>query len=241
MSYDPHAPGLRGGFAATAGAAIDQGLRQYMLRVYNVMAGGLAVSGLVAWLAVSTGLYQQIASTPLIWVVMLAPLGLVMLLGLRIDRLSAGAAQACFWGYAALMGLSLAGILLVFTGTSIARVFFITAGTFAATSLYGYATRRDLTQLGSFLTMGLIGIVLAALVNLFIGSNALQFAISVIGVIVFTGLAAFDTQRIKESYLASDAGDVAAKKAVMGALMLYLDFVNLFVMLLQLFGARREE
>ena len=219
---------------------VDVGLRRYMLQVYNFMAAGLGVTGLVAYGAVATGFYQQIAGTPLIWLVMLAPLGAVLFLSFRIESLSIGAAQATFWTYAALMGLSLAGIFLLFTGTSIARVFFITAGTFAAMSVYGYTTQRDLSQFGSFLFMGLIGIVLASIVNIFIGSSALQFAISVIGVIVFTGLTAWDTQRIKEVYLESDPGDVLTKKALMGALSLYLDFINLFVMLLQLVGQRRE-
>jgi hypothetical protein len=219
---------------------VDVGLRRYMLQVYNFMAAGLGVTGLVAYGAVATGFYQQIAGTPLIWLVMLAPLGAVLFLSFRIESLSIGAAQATFWTYAALMGLSLAGIFLLFTGTSIARVFFITAGTFAAMSLYGYTTQRDLSQFGSFLFMGLIGIVLASIVNIFIGSSALQFAISVIGVIVFTGLTAWDTQRIKEVYLESDPGDVLTKKALMGALSLYLDFINLFVMLLQFVGQRRE-
>ena len=230
----------RPGYGARTGVEIDLGLRQYMLRVYNFMAAGLGLTGLVAYGAAASGFYQQIAGTPLIWVVMLAPLGAVLFLSIRIERMSVGAAQALFWTYAALMGLSLAGIFLVFTGTSIARVFFISAATFAATSLYGYTTRRDLSQVGSFLFMGLIGIVLASLVNMFIGSSALQFAISVIGVLVFTGLTAWDTQRMKEVYLASDPGDVLTKKALMGALALYLDFVNLFVLLLQLTGQRRE-
>ena len=220
--------------------AVDPGLRLYMLWVYNFMAAGLGLTGLVAYVAVATGFYQQIDGTPLIWLVMLAPLGIVLLLGFYIERMSAGAAQATFWGYAALMGLSLAGIFMVFTGASIARVFFISAATFAATSLYGYTTRHDLAQFGSFLVMGLIGIVLASLVNIFIGSTALQFAISVIGVLVFTGLTAWDTQRIKEVYLASDPGDALAKKALIGALSLYLDFINLFVLLLQLTGQRRD-
>jgi len=242
VSYDssldrgstPHA--LYRGDART----IDAGLRQYMLRVYNFMAAGLGLTGLVAYAAVASGLYQQITGTPVIWVVMLAPLAVVLLLSFRIERMSVGAAQASFWGYAALMGLSLAGVFLIYTGTSIARVFFISAATFAAMSLYGYTTRRDLSRFGSFLFMGLIGIVLASLVNVFIGSSALQFAVSVIGVIVFTGLTAWDTQRIKEIYLESDPGDVLTKKALMGALTLYLDFINLFVMLLQLTGQRRE-
>jgi FtsH-binding integral membrane protein len=230
----------RPAFGGATNIDIDLGLRQYMLRVYNLMAAGLGLTGLVAYVAVVTGFYQQIASTPLIWVVMLAPLAAVLFLSFRIERMSVGAAQATFWGYAALMGLSLAGIFLVYTGASVARVFFISAATFAAMSLYGYTTRRDLSRFGSFLFMGLIGIVLASVVNIFIGSSALQFAISVIGVLVFTGLTAYDTQRIKEVYLASDPGEVLAKKALMGALTLYLDFINLFVMLLQLTGQRRE-
>jgi hypothetical protein len=228
------------GRSAYGAEAVDPGLRRYMLRVYNFMAGGLGVTGLVAYAAVATGLYQQIAATPLIWVVMLAPLALVLLLSFRIERMSVGAAQTSFWFYAALMGLSLAGIFLIYTGTSIARVFFISAATFAAMSLYGYTTRRDLSRFGSFLFMGLIGVVLASIVNIFIASSALQFAVSVIGVLVFTGLTAWDTQRIKAIYFESDAGDVLTKKALLGALALYLDFINLFVMLLQLTGQRRS-
>ena len=242
MSYN--SPPDRGSWSrpAYSGArvGVDFGLRQYMLRVYNFMAAGLGLTGLIAYAAVATGFYQQIAGTPLIWLVMLAPIGVVLLLSFRIEHMSVASAQAAFWGYAALMGLSLAGVFLVYTGVSVARVFFITAATFAAMSLYGYTTRRDLSQFGSFLFMGLIGIVLASLVNIFIASSALQFAISVIGVVVFTGLTAWDTQRIKEIYLASDPGDVLTKKALMGALALYLDFINLFVLLLQLTGQRRD-
>jgi len=176
----------------------------------------------------------------LMFVLMLAPIGLVMWLSFGIERMQASTAQALFWVYAGVMGLSLASVFLVFTGESIARVFFITAGTFGAMSLYGYTTQRDLTQWGSFLFMGLIGIILAGLVNIFLQSSALQFAISVIGVIVFVGLTAYDTQQIKESYFAYDDGQIAGKKAIMGALRLYLDFINLFMMLLQLFGTRRD-
>jgi hypothetical protein len=171
---------------------------------------------------------------------MLAPLGFVFFLGAKIRTMSVGAAQLTFWLFAATMGLSLASIFLVFTGESIARVFFITAGTFGAMSLYGYTTKRDLSAWGSFLFMGLIGIIIAMLVNLFIASSALHFAISVIGVLVFTGLTAYDTQRIKEMYYELDGSDVVARKAIMGALSLYLDFINMFVMLLHLFGAARE-
>jgi uncharacterized protein len=222
-------------------AAIDVGLRDYMLRVYNYMASGLALTGIVAYVAAYSGFYASIAGTPLIWLVMLAPLGLVFFLSFRLEKMSLGAAQGTFWAYAGLMGLSLAGIFLVFTGASIARVFFITAGTFAAMSLYGYTTKADLSRFGSFLMMGLIGLVLASLVNLFVGSSALQFAISVIGVLVFTGLTAWDTQRIKEMYVENQDGTVTGKKAVLGALQLYLDFINLFMMLLQLLGVRRGE
>jgi uncharacterized protein len=221
-------------------AAIDEGLRAHMQRVYGYMAGGLALTGIVAYGGAASGFYQSIASTPLIWLVMLAPLGFVLALSFGIQRMSAATAMLLFWIYAAVMGLSLGSIFLVFTGTSIARVFFITAATYGAMSLYGYTTRTDLSRFGSFLMMGLIGIVIASLVNIFVGSNTLQFVISIVGVIVFVGLTAYDTQRIKEMYLESDSGEIAGKKAVLGALALYLDFINLFMMLLQLFGQRRD-
>lgn len=220
-------------------AAADEGLRSYMRSVYNYMALALAVTGLVAYFAASTGFYASIAHTPMIWVVLFAPLGLVLFLSFRIQQMSLGAAQAAFWAYSALLGLSLAGIFLVYTGQSISRVFFITGGTFAAMSVYGYTTRSDLTRFGSFLLMGLIGVVVASLVNIFLKSSAVQFAVSVMGVMVFVGLTAYDTQRIKSFYSGADAADVAGKKAVMGALSLYLDFINLFLMLLRLFGSRR--
>jgi uncharacterized protein len=222
---------------------IDVGLRNYMLRVYNYMASGLALTGIVAYAASYGGdqsIYASIQHTPLIWLVMLAPLGFVLALSYGINRMQAGTAQALFWLFSAVMGLSLAFWLLHFTGESVARVFFITAGTFAAMSFYGYTTRRDLSQFGSFLFMGLIGIILASIVNMFVGSSALQFAISVIGVLVFVGLTAYDTQQIKETYVEYDDGQIAAKKAILGALSLYLDFINLFVMLLQLLGVRRD-
>ena len=233
-------PGYGGAYGGVSQAQIDEGLRAYMLRIYNYMASGLALTGIVAYVAAFSGFYASIAATPLIWLVMLAPLGFVLALSFGINRMSAGTAQAVFWAYAAVMGLSLAGIFLIYTGASIARVFFITGGTFAAMSLYGYTTKRDLSQFGSFLMMGLIGIIIASLVNMFIGSTALQFAISVIGVLVFVGLTAWDTQSIKEMYVASDDGQLAGKKSIMGALRLYLDFLNLFLMLLQLFGNRRD-
>jgi FtsH-binding integral membrane protein len=219
---------------------VDVGLRSYMLRVYNYMAAGLAITGLVAYFAAVSGLYQSIYGTALYWVVVFAPLGLVLLLSFRIQHMSLGAAQLTFWAYAALVGLSLSGLFLVYTGASIAETFFITAATFLAMSLYGYTTRSDLTKFGSFLLMGLIGIIIAGLANLFFHSAALQFAISVIGVVVFVGLTAWDTQRIKEMYWEGDSDVVAGKKAVMGALALYLDFINLFVILMQFFGQRRD-
>jgi hypothetical protein len=227
--------------AQAEAAQIDVGLRRYMLQVYNYMASGVALTGIVAYLTASSPtLLHAIYGTPLMWVVMLAPLGAVFFLSFKINSIKFSTAQAIFWGYAALMGLSLASIFLVFTGTSIARVFFITAGTFGAMSLYGYTTKRDLAAFGSFLFMGLIGIVLASLVNLFLHSTGLQFAISIIGVLVFTGLTAWDTQRIKELYNALDDSEVYGKKALMGALTLYLDFINLFIMLMQILGNRRD-
>ena len=230
--------------ASVAVQATDEGLRSYMLSVYNYMGLGLVITGLVAFVVASTpALYVPIFTSPLKWVVMLAPLGFVFFLGARIQAMSASAAQLTFWAFSAVMGLSLASIFLVFTGESIARVFFITAATFGAVSLYGYTTKRNLAGMGSFLFMGLIGIVIAGLVNIFLASSALQFAISVIGVLVFTGLTAWDTQRLKEEYLGSYAyagGEMIAKGAIMGALSLYLNFINLFMMLLQLFGNQRN-
>ena len=221
-------------------ADIDVGLRQYMLKVYNFMTGGLVVTGLVAYgVAGSPTILRAIYGTPLQWVVMLAPIGFAMLFGFRIQKMRASTAQMLYWAFAAVMGLSLSYIFLAYTGASVARVFFITAGTFAGMSLYGYTTKRDLAGVGSFMMMGLIGIILAMLVNLFLHSSALQFAISVIGVIVFVGLTAWDTQRIKEMYVAGDVAEIGTKKAILGAFQLYLDFINLFVMLLQLLGNRR--
>ena len=220
---------------------IDEGLRSYLLQVYNYMGLGLAITGVVAFLVAATpALYEPIFTTPLKWVVMLAPLGFVFFLGAKIQTMSVSAAQITFWAFAAVMGLSMASIFLVFTGASIARVFFITAAMFGAMSLYGYTTKRDLSGWGSFLFMGLIGIIIAALVNIFLASAALQFAVSVIGVLVFTGLTAYDTQRIKEMYYELDAADVATRTAIMGALSLYLNFINMFMMLLHLFGTTRE-
>lgn len=222
-------------------AEVDVGLRQFLVGVYNYMGFGLVLTGVVAYAAAESGLYASLAQAPLLlWVVVLSPLALVFFLSFRIEKMSLGAAQAAFWAYAGLVGLSLAGVFLMYTGASIARTFFITAATFLAMSLYGYTTRTDLTRFGSFLIMGLIGIVLASLANIFFASSTLQLLISVIGVIVFVGLTAYDTQRIKEIYFSGDTTIVAGKKAVMGALTLYLDFLNLFLLILQLTGDRRR-
>jgi hypothetical protein len=231
--------GYRIGTGAQAGAVYDEGLRKHMLRVYNHMGLGLVVTGLVAFFVASTpALYVPIFSSPLKWVVMLAPLAFVMLFSFRMQTMSASGAQAMFWAFCAVMGLSLASVFLVFTSTSIARTFFIAATMFGATSLYGYTTRRDLTQFSSFLIMGLIGVVIASLVNLFLGSTALQFAISVIGIAVFVGLTAWDTQTIKEQYAENFDAESQQKLAVFGAFSLYLNFINIFQLLLNFTGER---
>ena len=218
---------------------IDVGLRAYMLKVYNYMCTGLALTGVVAFAAsTSTGLMQAIYGTPLQWVIMLAPLGMVFFLAAKVNSMKASTAQTVFWIYAGLMGLSLSYIFLVYTGASITRVFFVTAGAFAGLSLYGYSTKRDLSAMGSFLIMGLIGIILASIVNIFLGSPGLEFVISVLGVLIFAGLTAYDTQKIKSMYYEADGNEVSDKKAIMGALSLYLDFINMFIFLLHLFGNR---
>jgi len=231
--------GYRVGTGAQAGAVFDEGLRQHMLRVYNYMGVGLVVTGLVAFLVSSTpALYVPIFSSPLKYVVMLAPLAFVLLFSFKMQTMSAASAQAMFWAFCAVMGLSLASVFLVFTGTSIARTFFIAATMFGATSLYGYTTRRDLTQFSSFLIMGLIGVVIASIVNIFLGSTALQFAISVIGIAVFIGLTAWDTQTIKEQYAENFDAESRQKLAVFGAFSLYLNFINIFQLLLNFTGER---
>ena len=236
--------------ATTVADTMDAGLRAHMLRVYNYMVGALALTGAVAYGVANTpallNLIYQVAPngalqpTILGWIVMLAPIGLVLLLSMRINHMSQGAAQATFWGYAALVGASLASILIAYTGASVAMTFFVTAGTFGAMSLWGYTTKRDLTGFGSFLFMGLIGLILASLANFFFKSPVMDFVISVIGVLIFTGLTAWDTQKIKNTYYAV-GGDVAVvgKAAIMGALALYLDFLNIFLFLLRFLGNRR--
>ncbi|MFN7027196.1 MAG: Bax inhibitor-1/YccA family protein, partial [Pseudorhizobium sp.] len=217
----------------------------YMLKVYNLMALGMAITGVAAYgtyaLAVSNPAFANLLfASPLRWVIMLAPLGLVFFLSFRINSMSVGAAQATFWGYAALMGVSLSSIFIVFTGESIVQTFLVTAASFGALSLYGYTTKKDLSGLGSFLIMGLFGLIIASIVNIFLQSSAMGFAISAIGVLIFAGLTAYDTQKIKEMYFEGDDALVAGRKAIMGALTLYLDFINLFMFLLQFLGNRNE-
>ena len=244
--FDPRS--ATSAYPTRTGAAVDEGLRSYMLGVYNYMAAGVALTGVAAYLTsvMAVGADGQLTSfgtaiygSALKYVVMLAPLAFVFFLSFRIEKMSVGAAQLTFWLFAAVMGVSLSSIFLVFTGQSITQIFFVTAATFGALSLWGYTTKRDISGWGSFLFMGLIGIILASIVNIFLGSSGLQFAISVIGVLVFAGLTAYDTQRIKDGYF-TVAGNAEAmgRSAIMGALALYLDFINMFMMLLNLFGNR---
>ncbi len=241
-------------------ATVDAGLRAYMLRIYNYMSIGLAITGLAAlgvyMIAVADGssadairigkLYltpvgYQIYVGPLKWLFMLAPLAMVFAISAGINKFKPATTQLLFWLFSALMGVSLSSIFLIYTHTSIVRVFFITAASFGALSLYGYTTKRDMTGMGSFLIMGLFGIIIASVVNIFIASSALQFVVSVVGVLVFAGLTAWDTQRLKNDYIygyASQGGDVAERAAISGALSLYLNFINLFTLLLQLLGQR---
>ena len=251
--FDRNYAASRRGFGTDRAVAIDQGLRAYMIRVYNYMAVGVALTGLVAWLTFQaavvtdaggaivglTSFGQAIYSGPAVLVLFLGTLGLVFLISWRIDSLQPSTAFALFMVYAGALGLMLSSVFLTYTGVSISRTFFVSAASFGALSLYGYTTKRDLSPIGSFLMMGVIGIILAMLVNMFLRSTQLDFVISVIGVICFAGLTAWDTQRIKEMYDPMDDGTVGGRKAVMGALALYLDFINLFLMLLRLFGDRR--
>jgi len=253
MDFDKKGILARAKEAQSTTVVMDEGLRAYMLKVYNYMATGILLTGIIALLSFKmsvvtdasgaitgfTNIGNALFFSGLKWIVMLAPLGIVFYMSFGINKMSASKAQTVFWVFAALMGLSLSWILLVYTGVSVARVFFITSATFGAMSLYGYTTKRDLTKLGSFLMMGLIGIIIASIVNIFMKSSMMYFVISILGVLIFVGLTAYDTQKIKNMYVASDSGELLGKKAVMGALTLYLDFINLFIMLLRLFGQRR--
>lgn len=232
---------------------VDAGLRAYMLRIYAYMSAGLAITGATAWavygMAVAptddgglglTPFGVSLYTAPVSWIVMFAPLGLVLWMSFGIERMRAQTAQALFWVLALCYGLSLSSIFLVYTGESIVRVFFISSAAFLALSLWGYTTKRSLSGFGSFLFIGLVGVIIASIVNIFIGSSALQFAISVIGVLVFAGLTAYDTQQLKEMYVAGRGGELVVKQSVMGALRLYLDFLLMFIFLLQLFGSQRN-
>jgi len=231
--------------AAAAGSAgiqadvRDAGLRSYMLSVYNTMASGVLLTGIVAYLFASSGLAAQVLNTPLRWVIMLAPLAFVMVLSFGINRLSTVAAQGIYWAFTVVMGLSLSSIFLVYTGQSIATTFFATAAAFAGLSLYGYTTKRDLSAFGTFLIMGVVGLLVASVINIFVQSSALQMAISFIGVLLFAGLTAYDTQKIKSMYFYVAGSDMVGKTVIMGALTLYLDFINMFTFLLQFMGDRR--
>lgn len=237
--------------ASSQAAQYDQGLRAYMLQIYNYMAAALVLTGVVALLAGSSPAIMSLfyvieggmikGMSPLGWIVTLAPIGMVLALGFGMQRMRLQTVQLLFWSYAALMGLSLSSLFLVYTGASIARVFFITASVFGAMSLYGYTTKKDLTGMGSFLIMGLIGVIIASLVNMFLKSSGLQFALSILGTLIFVGLTAYDTQKIKHMYYEiGGLGEAASKIAIFGALTLYMDFINLFVHLLRFFGDRRE-
>lgn len=256
MAYSPDFRAQRYAGGAAQAAVLDQGLRAYMLRVYNWMASGLILTAIVSYAVANTGLrdafYQQVQGpfgqmimrpTALSTLCMFAPIGFVLVLTFGVNRLSRSTAQGLYWAFCGVMGASLANIFLVYTQGSIASTFFVTAATFAGMSIYGYTTRSDLSRMGSFLIMGLFGVLIAMLVNLFLHSSAMQFAISVIGVVVFTGLTAWDTQRIKVNYLNfayAEGPDQAAKRSVYDALNLYLNFINLFMMLLQLTGSRNS-
>ena len=256
MAISPDFRTYTGARTAQTEAVLDAGLRAYMLRVYNWMSSGLLMTGIVAYVIAHTSLINLFyplvqtpyglrhAAGPLAWLAMIAPLGFVLVLSFGVNKLSTRTVQTLFWLFCAAMGASLTNIFLAYTGESIVRVFFITAGTFGAMSLWGYTTKADLTRFGSFLIMGLIGIVLAGLVNIFIGSAGLQFAVSIIGVLVFVGLTAYDTQRIKADYVQYSytyGGEVAARRSVYDALSLYLNFINLFMLLLQLTGNRNQQ
>lgn len=230
-------PSLNGEVLGT-GATYDAGLRKHMLAIYNYMASGVLLSGIVAMLFASSGLAAQVLATPLKWVIMLAPLGFVFGMSLGANRMATSTLQALFWGFCAVMGLSLSSIFLVFTASSIASTFFATAGAFAGLSLFGYTTKKSLSGMGSFMVMGLIGILIAMVINIFMQSTALQLAISILGVVIFAGLTAWDTQRLKQEYTMLQGTEFAGKAVVLGALTLYLDFINMFQFLLSFLGNR---
>ena len=256
MDFDKQGILNREKTAQQSAVVMDEGLRAYMLKVYNYMCTGLFLTGIVSLIVFKaaggynitltasgyvgvTSFGNFLLNTGFMWIVALSPLAVIFYFSSAASKMNVAKCQTAFWIFSALFGASLSTLLVHYTGISIARVFFITAGTFGAMSIYGYTTKRDLTKWGSFLMMGLIGIIIASLVNWFVQSSMMHFIISIIGVLVFVGFTAYDTQKIKNMYAASDTGEMIGKKAVMGALTLYLDFINLFIMLLRLFGQRR--
>jgi FtsH-binding integral membrane protein len=228
----------RAGGDVAGRVSYDEGLRSHMLSIYNYMTSGVLLTGIVALGAASTGITAALVGSPLIWVVMLAPLGFVMAMSFGLNKMSTATLNILFWAYATVMGLSMSTIFLVYTGESIATTFFATAAAFAGLSLVGYTTKKDLSAMGSFLIMGVIGLIVASLLNWFLKSEGLSFVISGLGVLIFAGLTAYDTQRLKEEYAYLRGTEYVGKAVIMGALSLYLDFVNMFMYLLRLFGSR---
>jgi FtsH-binding integral membrane protein len=231
-------PGRDGALAGRV--TVDAGLRSYMLSIYNYMTSGVLLTGVVALLTAQTGLAITFASGPLMWLVALSPLAIVFAMSFGVNKFSTTTLQAMFWGFAVLMGLSLSTIFLVYTGSSIAATFFATAGAFAGLSLFGYTTKKDLSAMGTFLIMGVVGLLIAMVVNMFLKSTGLDLAISFLGVLIFAGLTAWDTQRLKASYAQLRGTEFAGKMVVMGALSLYLDFINMFLFLLRFMGNSRS-
>jgi len=237
--YDPRSTGVNTATVGVPRAARDAGLRSYMLSVYNYMASGVLLTGIVALLFANSGLAAQVLVTPLRWLIILAPLGFVMAMSFGLNRMSTATLQGLFWAFAVAMGLSMSSIFLVYTGVSIAQTFFAVAAGFVGLSLYGYTTKRDLSGFGTFLIMGVVGLLVAMLINLFLQSPAMMFAISAIGVLLFAGLTAYDTQKVKSMYAYVAGTDMMGKVVIMGALNLYLDFINMFMFLLSFMGDRR--
>ena len=232
-------PFFRSGVSGLDRVGIDAGLRAHMQRVFNYMGGGLALTGALAWLVANTSLAPVLYGTPLKWLVMLAPMGFILFMNFKMETISVGTLRTLFWAFCGTMGLSMGAIFLVFTNASVARAFFITAATFGAMSLWGYTTKKDLANFGAFLMMGLIGLLIASVVNIFLHSSGLQWIVSIVGVAIFTGLTAYDVQNIKQTYAESYGAEANDKLAVFGALRLYLNFINAFQYILSLMGDRR--
>ncbi len=236
---DPRVTANQNGIAGTRGVAVDAGLRGYMLSVYNYMTSAVLLTGIVAMLFANSAMFEPVMTSPLRWLVMLAPLGFVLALSFGINRMSTRTAQMLFWAFAVVNGISLSTIFIAYTGTSIAETFFATAAGFAGLSLFGYTTKRDLSAMGSFLIMGVFGLIIASIINMFMNSSTMSLVISFLGVLIFAGLTAYDTQKIKSIYFQVQGSDFIGKSAIMGALTLYLDFINMFLFLLRFMGDRR--